>query len=388
MKKMAAAIALLLCLTASGMQGAAQEAGREVHVSTTEELLNALAEAQPGDEIILAEGVYENDKWTGKWAAFWSEAEGTAAQPITLRSENPEAPATLCGVTQENKVALHILGSYWIIQDLRVGEAQKGIVLDQSDHSVISGCEVFNTGMEGIHLRDNSSYCLIVDCNVHDNGSVKPGYGEAIYIGSAKSTTEYGHSCHYNTVRNCQLGPNTAAEHVDIKEYTIGTVVEGCTFDGAGMSGDNYADSFIDIKGNDVIVRNNIGYRNGNTLLTDAFQLNKNDDIWGQNAQIYGNTVYLDDAEGYIANGWSCAAAVGNNVRIPEGNTYHGNLLTEVLPGDVNADGERNAADAALMQDYLLKRQAEGISLVGADLIPDGTLDVFDLVRVKRELID
>lgn len=302
----------------------------QVYVSDSQGLIDALANARAGDEIILAGGTYQNDEWIGKWAAFYSEAEGTSDRKIILRSEDPENPALLCGVSQENKMGLYITGDYWIIKDIKVAEVQKGIVLDNSNYSVISGCEVYDTGSEGIHLRDNSSYCRVEDCYIHDNGTVTPSYGEAIYVGSSKSTTDYGYDCHYNTISGCHLGPNTAAEHVDIKEYTIGTVVEDCYFDGTGISGSNSADSFVDIKGNDVIIRNNIGYRNENDIVVDAFQLHVLVDGWGQNAQIYGNTVYLDDESCYVANGWNCSAEVYDNIRYPEGNMYKGNLFTVI----------------------------------------------------------
>lgn len=299
----------------------------QVYVSDAQELIDALENAKAGDEIILATGTYQNDEWIGKWAAFYSAAEGTSDKKIILRSEDPENPALLCGISQENKMGLYITGDYWIIKDIKVAEVQKGIVLDNSNYSVISGCEVYNTGSEGIHLRDDSSYCRVEDCYVHDNGTVSPSYGEAVYVGSANSTTDYGYDCHYNTISGCRLGPNTAAEHVDIKEYTIGTVVEDCFFDGTGISGSNSADSFVDIKGNDVIIRNNTGYRNGNEIIADAFQLHVLVDGWGQNAQIYGNTVYLDNDSCYVANGWNCSAKVFDNTRYPEGNMYKGNLF-------------------------------------------------------------
>lgn len=91
---------------------AVQASAQQVHVSDTAELLDALANAKAGDEIILKEGIYQNDKWTGKWAAFWAEADGTPEQHIILRSEDAEHSATICGVTQENKYALNIIGSY------------------------------------------------------------------------------------------------------------------------------------------------------------------------------------------------------------------------------------------------------------------------------------
>lgn len=300
----------------------------QVYVKNTEELKAALENAKAGDEIILAEGEYIYSGDTSKGYMFTGTADGTEEKPIILRSENPDQPAILSGSSAAENYALSILGDWWEIKDLKVTNAQKGIMIDNSNHTKIRNCEVYHIGSEGIHLRDNSSHCLIESCNVHDTGVVSPGYGEAIYVGSAESTTEYGHECHYNTIRNCKLGPNVAAEHVDIKEYTIGTTVENCTFDGTGMSGENYAKSFINIKGNDCIIRNNVGYRNGCTAIQRAFEQNNVVDGWGQNASVYGNQVYMDTATNalgkkmYFLNAWDCSATVWDNFMAYDGELF------------------------------------------------------------------
>ncbi|WP_338100379.1 family 16 glycosylhydrolase [Ruminococcus callidus] len=318
----------------------------KVHVTNTEELKAALENAKAGNEILLAEGEYVYSGATPKGYMFTSAADGTEENPIIIRSEDSEHPATLSGSSTNSKIVLAIQGDWWEIKDLKITNAQKGIMLDNSNYTKIIGCEVYNIGSEGIHFRDDSSNCLAEDCFVHDTGVVSPGYGEAIYVGSAKSTTGYGHECHYNTIRNCKLGLNVAAEHVDIKEYTIGTIVEGCTFDGTGMSGENSAKSFVNVKGNDCIIRNNIGYRNGCTAIQRAFEQNNVVDGWGQNASVYGNQVYMDTAinalgkKMYFLNAWDCSATVWNNFMAYDGelfsvdneddhwNYYNCNLLT------------------------------------------------------------
>lgn len=382
--------AVMLCLSAQLSADAAET--RQVLVTDTAELLAALADAQAGDEIILREGIYQNDKWVGIWAAFYSEGEGTARQPIILRSEDAAHPATICGVSQENKVALYIAGDYWQIRDLKICEASKGIFLRNSDYSVISSCEVCNTGDEGIHIIDNSSYCLIENCYVHDNGTVRPGFGEAIYIGSAKGNTDYGFDCHYNTVRGCRLGPNTAAEHVDIKEYTVGNIVEDCIFNGTGISGENYANSFVANKGNNGIVRRNVGYRNGNEQILYGFSLSVQIDGWGQNNKFYENTLYLDTEDCYVAKGWDCAAQVFRNVTEPAGLPCYGNKMQELngflMPCDVTDDSLLNADDAVMLQAYLLGNETPQLSAVNADETGDGCLTAADLTLVKRMLLD
>lgn len=361
---------------------------RQVLVTDTQELIAALNDAKAGDEIILREGLYQNDEWLGEWAAFFSYGEGTAENPITIRSEDPENPATISGVSQESKNALYILGSYWIIKDLRVSNSGKGIMLDHSNHSIISNCEVFDIGTEAIHLRDNSSYCVVEECYIHDAGTVTPEYGEGVYIGSSHKTDDYGYNCHYNTVRGCKFGPNIAADHVDIKEYTIGTVVENCTFDGTGIQGKNGGDSFIEIKGNNAIIRNNTGYRNGCENVLYAFDANAQLDGWGQNNMIYDNTVYLDTTDCYIFKEWNCKTQVFRNKAEPEGVTYSGNKTLQILSfdyaGDVNENGILNSEDIMTLQDYLLDEDITHISESNADLHDDETLDVFDMCMLKR----
>ncbi len=393
MKRRFCAAALLtaavLCI---GMPAPVSADTREVLVTNTEELLAALADAKAGDEIILREGTYENDKWTGKWAAFFAEASGTEAAPIILRSEDPEHPATVCGVDQSNKVALSIKGDWWRIENLRVGEAQKGIVLDQSCCSVISGCEVFNTGSEGIHLRDDSAHCLVENCIVHDTGTVTPKYGEGIYIGSAIGTEGYGFECHYNTIRRCDIS-RVAAECVDIKEFTCGTVVEDCTFDGSCISGENGANSFIEIKGNDCIIRRNTGRRNGCEQQLYGFDLYCPTPEWGQNAKIYENTLYLDDASVNSVAGWKCAAQVFRNTVDPPECAIgsNGNRIMDVqgitLPGDADENGLCNAEDILTLQSRIHGKTDGHISPENADLNGDGVTDVFDLALLKRQIL-
>lgn len=307
-----------LCLMKNKIINTVSET-RNVYVNGTEELKAALLNAEAGDEIILAEGEYVYSGSTEKGFMFKSDGEGTRDNPIVLRSENPDNPAVLSGTKTESNTVLRITGDWWIIKDIKVTGAQKGIVLDNSSYSKICGCEVYNTGSEGIHLRDSSSYCTVEECYVHDTGVVSPGYGEAVYIGSAKSTTGYGFDCNYNTVRSCRLGPYVSAEHIDVKEYTTGTLIEKCIFDGTGMSGENSSKSFVNIKGNNCMLRYCTGYRNGCEKILRAFEQNQVVDGWGQNAFVYGNKVYMDTATGstgkkmYFLNSWDCSVTVTDN---------------------------------------------------------------------------
>lgn len=96
---------------------------------------------------------------------------------------------------------------------------------------------------------------------------------------------------------------------------------------GTGISGANYADSFIDVKGNNAIIRNNTCNRNNNSNIVDAFQGSEQLSGWGKNNDFYSNTVNLDQSSGYVLKiTGNTTAKVSNNTRIPAGNMYSGNI--------------------------------------------------------------
>lgn len=290
-----------------------------VDVTTIEELFVAMRNAQPGDVIRVASGIYDYTTYQGAQKIDTS-AEGAEDAPITLTAADPKNPPIITGTSAENGYVIQITGDYWILENLKITTSQKGIVLDNSNHSIIRNCEVYNIGSEAIAIRDGSSYCTVKDSYIHDTGTVTPGYGEGVYIGSAKSVTGFDYKCDYNTVDGCTF-KNVAAEHIDVKEYTTGTEIMNCTFYGDGMTGANYAGSFVDIAGNDVNVHDNIGYRNGNTNIVAAFELHEQVEGWGYHCIFTDNTVYMDQPYGavdtsrrmYVVDGWYSDFSVKNN---------------------------------------------------------------------------
>ncbi len=312
--------------------------GNEVIVTNIEELFVAMRGAKPLDIIKVAPGTYDYTVYQGA-QKIDTTAAGEEGAPITLTALDPENPPVITGTSSENGYVLHIKGDYWDISHLRIQKSQKGIVFDNSSHSVISDCEVYEIGAEAIALRDGSSYNLVENCYIHDTGLVSPGFGEGVYIGSAYSTTGFDYKCDYNTVKGCTF-KNVAAEHIDVKEYTTGTEIYGCTFYGDGMTGANFAGSFVDIAGNDCHVHDNIGYRNGNVKIVAAFELHEQIEGWGYGCSFQNNTVYMDQPYGaenterrmYVVDGWFSDFAVYNNM------VDYGEGLFEAQAENYNSD--------------------------------------------------
>jgi len=288
--------------------------GRTVHVSTTPQLTAALADARPGDTITLAAGGYDG--------AFYATTSGTASAPITLTGPatavlsnrgggcDPHVPASPGGISYCG-YGLHLNRvAYWKVKGLTVADAAKGIVLDGASHNLIDGVDVHGTGDEGVHFRTSSSDNVLANATVHDTGRSQPGFGEGLYFGSAQSNwSKYGENggagpdrSDRNQAVDNHFGPNVTAEHIDIKEGTVGGVVRGNTFDGRGISGDNFGDSWIDVKGSGYTLTGNHGTNAGGGALLDGYQVHQIVSGAGCGNTFRGNDSDLGGAAGYAIN--------------------------------------------------------------------------------------
>lgn len=73
----------------------------------------------------------------------------------------------------------------------------------------------------------------------------------------------------YNEILNNHIGPNVAAESIDIKEGSCCGTIKGNTFDGTGMKGEHDADSWVDVKGDKYDIQDNTGTHS----FKDGFQV-------------------------------------------------------------------------------------------------------------------
>ncbi|HEU4676013.1 MAG TPA: right-handed parallel beta-helix repeat-containing protein, partial [Motilibacteraceae bacterium] len=271
--------------------------GTTVHVSTAAQLTSALQAATPGTTIVLADGTYAG--------RFTLARSGTATAPIRITGSRA---AVLDGGSISTGYVLHLdRANYVQVDGFTVRDGQKAVVLDESSHVVLDHLDLGQTGDEVLLLRNYSSDNVVSNNEIHDSGLVTPGYGEGVYVGLSKSnwssTSQSRTGGAPDTSDRNRIQGNhivrTTAESVDIKEGTTGGVITGNTFDATGLSGANYADSWVDIAGNGYLVQGNTGLPGG--ALLDGYQTHVILAGWGNDNVFDANTSTVN-AAGYGVN--------------------------------------------------------------------------------------
>ncbi|MFF8274674.1 right-handed parallel beta-helix repeat-containing protein [Streptomyces lateritius] len=249
-----------------------------IEVSTAAQLRTALTNARPGDTIHLADGVY-----TGN---FKATTPGTSSARITLTGSSRAV------LTAGGGYGLHLSGaSHWTVKGVTVTGGQKGIMADAANGVVIDGVTVHDLDMEGVHFRNSSRNGVIKNSRIYDTGNDGRGMGEGVYVGSANTLSDKSDNAQ---ILNNTIGPDVGGEAVDIKEGTTGAKIIGNTFDGRGLTGAHFDDSWVDVKGNNVLVENNTGRNTSN----NGYETHTQQNGWGCGTVFRGNRSDLTGATG------------------------------------------------------------------------------------------
>lgn len=288
---------------------------RIVKVSTASALSNALSAAMPGDLIHLQDGTYPG--------VFKITRSGTTAQKIALCGSRN---AVLHGGGYTNGGFLLTLNaSDWVLKGFTVTQRNQGIEVQRGTRNTLDGLQVHQIGQEAIHLKVFSTYNVVQNCYLHDTGKNTAEYGEGVYIGSAKSQWCTYTGCNpdrsdYNRVLNNQIGPNVAAEAVDVKEGTTGGLIQGNSFDGTGMiMSKDWVDAWLEIKGNQYTVDSN----RGKNSLRDGYQAYSVLTGWGS-GNVFSNNTADVGASGYgyrITSSGNTFRCSNTSTRAGSGNT-------------------------------------------------------------------
>ncbi|HEU5108512.1 MAG TPA: hemagglutinin protein, partial [Micromonosporaceae bacterium] len=268
--------------------------GRVVNVATAAALTAALSDARAGDTIQLADGTYAGRfRLVGK--------RGTAQAPITVRGSRR---AVLDGGEVSTGYGFELRDvAYVRLVGFAVTRSQKAVVTERATFSELDGLHLHHIGDEAVALRRDSTDNVVRNSLIEETGLFEPQYGEGVYIGTWNGSWQGGQpdASDRNQVLDNTFGPNVRAEHVDIKEGTSGGVVRGNRFEGRGLSGQNFADSFIDAQGNDYVISDNVGsFTAGSGTFANAFETHIQLDGWGCGNVFRGNSADLGGVGQYL----------------------------------------------------------------------------------------
>lgn len=251
---------------------------RTVNVHNAAGLAQALKHVTSGTTIRVAPGRYLNK-------SGWKITKDCRSRCTLVGTHR----ARLTSGSMSGAYGLNLIGaSGWTVRGVTVRNSGKGVVLDHSSGNRLTHLRVAWIGDEGIHLRGFSSENMVDHNAVHHTGRKQPGFGEGLYVGSAHSNWGKYSSGDPDVCFGNKLLANrvwrTGAENIDLKEGSKRTVVAYNWLDGRGMSGENYADSDIDVKANYTTVAHNTFKhvaKKGAYTVTPLYGYGKHNKFWG-----------------------------------------------------------------------------------------------------------
>ena len=135
---------------------------RTVAVRNSSELVAAINDARPGDEILLSPGTYGG--------GLTISASGTAEHPIVIRGNVPSGEKTR---PVDQRTGLPVIN----------GSGKSPVITVTGAHVVLDGIRLENTSLIGISLS-STRYCVVQGCQVTGSSS---GWNHFIYVNGGRS---------------------------------------------------------------------------------------------------------------------------------------------------------------------------------------------------------
>ena len=313
-------------------------------IGPTDDLEAAVATLSAGDELVLRGGTYFFDE------NVTIRANGTAAQPITIRAKNGEQPIIEQATSNQNVVEINS-SSHLVISGIEFTGGSHGIRLINSDYITIQGCEVHETGDVAISANSGGTYegLKILRNHIHHTN----GTGEGMYLGCnndgcriANSLIE-GNYIHHTNRATVQQG-----DGIEIKEGSYGNTVRDNVIHDTKYPGIllystvgngppniiegnvvwNVSDNTMQIAA-DAVIRNNI------VLGNVSFQSHQSGSP--SNIEFVHNTI-VNDGSGVEVRNVSGSVLIANNAVYSQGQAIRlisGDLSQVQLFGNVGAGG-------------------------------------------------
>ena len=186
-------------------------------IGPSDDLEVAAAALSPGEELVLRGGTYFFDE------NVTITANGTAAQPITIRAKNGEQPIIEQATTNQNVVEING-SSHLVISGIEFTGGSHGIRLINSDYITIEDCEVHETGDVAISANSGGTYegLKILRNHIHHTN----GTGEGMYLGCNNDGCRIANSLiEGNYIHHTNRATVEQGDGIEIKEGSYGNIV-------------------------------------------------------------------------------------------------------------------------------------------------------------------
>ncbi len=141
----------------------------QVNVRTEAELREAIGNAEPGDEIILAAGTYRLSR------QLWIDKQGTESNPIIIRSGGEKYSAKLTGSSEEG-INIGDGAAYLVIDGLEVfGMGDNNIHVQNAHHITLQNIKSYDAGRNGDVIKVNQAHHITVQNTELARSGARPG---------------------------------------------------------------------------------------------------------------------------------------------------------------------------------------------------------------------
>jgi len=299
LRRLGMLIGLFVAIHAQGATLYVSTSGNDSYPGTSSQplrtIIGAYSRATAGTIIIVKAGVYTD--YNSGWGIHLGKS-GSAASPITLKSEVPGGAIIDGQNTSDRNVGFYIDGSYNIVDGFEIKNAPHGGITIWSSNNQILNCNIHNNGnpassstqgMDGVYSDEGTSGNIYRANYIHHNGRAGSNLDHGLYL------------CGKNEVVLNNVLLANAAHGIQVAGYT--TVANLKIYNNVmAYNGGNGIVLWQSLSGVDI--KNNIFYQNGHYAIGswDAHGSGVNIDHNISFGNAYGHFSFTDGGSDYAYN--------------------------------------------------------------------------------------
>lgn len=195
----------------------ASSASAQIELGPSDDVQAALNALEPGDEAILADGMYTLG------GRFLLEISGTAEQPIVIRAAEGATPHFHRPNASQNIWDLRV--EHVVLRGLTFSGGSAGLRFLEGRDTTVEACEIFGTADVALRMNDGGQTyerMAILRNHIHDTD----GTGEGMYLGCNNDGCRLADSLIEGNYVHHTDGPDvTQGDGIELKDGSYGNVI-------------------------------------------------------------------------------------------------------------------------------------------------------------------